>query len=217
MSETQTLRSRLRAQKVFGGELPKFDTDVAPGAPLPLLVEWLEAAMDAGVVQPHAMALATVSGDGDVSNRTLLMKDVDSDAVWFASLDNGPKGQDIRENPRVALALYWREQGRQVRIVGHASEGPRATSEKDFRERHPNARAMAIAAKQSEPIENYAERVDAARQRIEDDPDFVPQSWTAYRVVPESIEFWQAERERDQVRLRYRRVGDGWEKDLLWP
>jgi pyridoxamine 5'-phosphate oxidase len=31
------------------------------------------------------------------------------------------------------------------------------------------------------------------------------------------VEFWQAERERDQVRLRYRREGDGWVRELLWP
>ncbi|MCU1407856.1 MAG: pyridoxamine 5-phosphate oxidase, partial [Glaciihabitans sp.] len=53
-------------------------------------------------------------------------------------------------------------------------------------------RTMAMAANQSEPIENYTEKVDAAKATIEADPDFVPDSWNAYRVVPDSVEFWQA-------------------------
>jgi len=36
-------------------------------------------------------------------------------------------------------------------------------------------------------------------------------------VRPVEFEFWQAARERDQLRLRYRRDGDGWVRDLLWP
>ena len=217
MSDTESLRARLRALKVFGGELPTFDTDAAPDAPLPLLVEWLLGAIEAGVVQPHAMALATASTDGIPANRTLLLKDVDDEAVWFASLSSGPKGHDIASNPHAALNLYWREQGRQVRIVGRVEPGPRAVSEADFLARQLNARAGAIAGPQSEPLENYQSAMDAARERIAKDPDYVPHDWTAYRVVPDSVEFWQAERERDQVRLRYRREGDGWVRELLWP
>jgi pyridoxamine 5'-phosphate oxidase len=59
--------------------------------------------------------------------------------------------------------------------------------------------------------------VDAARERIATNPDYVPDDRTAYCVVPDTVEFWQAERERDQVRLRYRREGDGWVRELLWP
>lgn len=228
MSAPDSLRDRLRALKVFGGELPTFDTDAAPDAPLPLLVEWLNSAIDQNVSQPHAMSLATATADGIPSNRTLILKDVDDDAVWFASLSNGPKGHDLAENPRAALLLYWREQGRQIRIVGRVEAGPRSVSEADFLARRPEARARAIAGPQSEPIshaapgndaeqDNYTDQVDAAEQRISSNPQYVPDEWTAYRVIPQSVEFWQAERERDQVRLRYSRTESGWTTDILWP
>ncbi len=214
-----TLRDRLRALRVFGGELPRFDTDATPAAPLPLLVDWLNEALDAGVSQPHAMSLATTGADGIPDNRTLLLKDVDAEAVWFASLSSGPKGREIAANPHAALLLYWREQGRQVRIVGRVEEGPREVSEADFLARSPNARASAIAGEQSEPVVDRDARVEAAREKIAAEPEYVPAEWVAYRVIPDSVEFWQAERERDQVRLRYLRdaATGGWSRDILWP
>ena len=220
MSTHPSLRDRLRSIPVFSGELPKFDPDAAPPTPLPLLVSWLEGAIDAGVSQPHAMTLGTASAAGEPSARTLLLKDVDDDSVWFASMSTGPKGHDIEENPRAALTLYWREQGRQVRIVGAVEPGPRDVSEADFLARSPGARASAIAGRQSEPIaptEIVEEMVAEARDAIEFEPGFVPRGWTAYRVIPSSIEFWQADRERDQIRLRYVRVNDAWERQILWP
>ena len=220
MSTHASLRDQLRSIPVFSGQLPTFDPDDAPAAPLPLLISWLEEAIEAGVSQPHAMTLATASATGEPSARTLLLKDVDGGAVWFASMSTGPKGRDIDENPRVALTMYWREQGRQVRIVGDAEEGPRDVSEADFLARSPGARASAVAGRQSEPIaptEIVEELVADARTLIAVEPDFVPAGWTAYRVVPTSVEFWQADRERDQIRLHFARVNDAWERQILWP
>lgn len=217
MADEASLRDRLRALPVFPGELPRFDTDAAPAEPLGLLVEWLESAITAGVLQPHAVSLATASTKGRPSNRTLLLKDVDATSVWFASLSSGPKGADLAANPEAAMLLYWREQGRQVRITGAVEQGPRDVAEHDFLQRHPNARARAIAGRQSEAVEDFAAHLAPATKRVETDPDFVPETWVAYRLIPTSIEFWQAERERDQVRLRYRKSPTGWARDILWP
>jgi pyridoxamine 5'-phosphate oxidase len=217
MADDASLRDRLRALPVFPGVLPRFDTDAAPAEPLALLVEWLEFAITAGVLQPHAMSLATASADGRPANRTLLLKDVDATSVWFASLSNGPKGRDLADNPRVALVLYWREQGRQIRMTGIAEPGPRDISARDFLQRSPIARARAIAGRQSEPVEDFEAHLETGTSALAKDPDFAPESWVAYRVVPDSVEFWQAERERDQVRLRYLRQRSGWVKDILWP
>jgi pyridoxamine 5'-phosphate oxidase len=217
MAETQNLRDRLRALPVFPTELPRFDTGAAPAEPLTLLLEWLDGAIEAGVLQPHAMSLATATASGVPSNRTLLLKDVDADSVWFASLSTGPKGADLDANPIAALVLYWREQGRQIRIVGAVEEGPRDVSAADFLQRGAPARARAIAGRQSEAVEDFDAHLAPALAKVEAEPEYAPESWVAYRVIPDSVEFWQAERERDQVRLRYLRDDDGWHRDILWP
>ena len=217
MADDASLRDRLRALPVFPGVLPRFDTDAAPAEPLELFKEWLEFAIADGVLQPHAMSLATASADGRPANRTLLLKDVDATSVWFASLSNGPKGRDLLENPRVALVLYWREQGRQIRIAGDAQPGPRDVSARDFLQRSATARARAIAGRQSEPVEDFEAHLETGAKALAENPHFAPETWVAYRVIPETVEFWQAERERDQVRLRYLRESTGWVKDILWP
>lgn len=218
-NERPSIRDLLKKAKRPPTDVPPFDPAAAPDEPLDLFVAWLTEAVEGDVVQPQAMTLSSASASGDVAARTLLLKDVD-DAVWFASSSLSPKGRQMNQNPRVALTLYWREQGRQVRIVGEASPGPREVSVRDFTARHPDSRAVAIAMRQSDPIESDDQAkalLEQARDRIEQDDDFAPDDWKAYRVAPTSVEFWQATTGRDQVRLRYDRAADGWTTTRLWP
>jgi pyridoxamine 5'-phosphate oxidase len=217
MADAASLRDRLRQVPTVSAAFPYFDTDAAPNEPIPLIIQWLDAAIDGGVPQPLAMSVATATRDGHPSNRTLILKDVDATSLWFASLSSGEKGRELSDNPEAALVFYWREQGRQIRVTGAVEEGPREVSELDFLARTKNARARAIAGRQGEPIEDVDAHLQAALVLLEKDPDFVPADWVAYRVIPTSVEFWQAERDRDQVRLRYLREHAGWVKDLLWP
>ena len=213
-------RDTLRALPVFSGDLPGFNTDAAPESPIPLLEEWLSYAIDSQVSQPHVMTLATAGADGAPSARNLILKDITDDGLWFASLDSSPKGRELAANPNAALTLYWREHGRQVRVTGSVEKGPREVSEKDFLARKPAARAAAIAGPESEVLsstEKFLERVEEAKAILDFRPDYVPDEWTAYLVRPRAVEFWQAARERDQIRLRYSRDGSGWVKNLLWP
>jgi pyridoxamine 5'-phosphate oxidase len=217
MVDEASLRDRLREVPTVSATFPYFDTDAAPDDPIELFIEWLDAAIDGGVPQPLAMSVATATRDGHPSNRTLILKDVDATSLWFASLSSGEKGRELSDNPEAALVFYWREQGRQIRVTGGVEEGPREVSKLDFLARTKNARARAIAGRQGEPIEDVEAHLTVALELLEKDPDFVPADWVAYRVIPTSVEFWQAERERDQVRLRYRREQAGWVRDLLWP
>jgi len=214
-----TLRDRLREAKPPHPDVPALDPGAAPTDPRELVVEWLVDAVEAGVSQPQAMTLATVDADGAPASRVVLLKDVDS-AFWFASSSLSPKGRQIEAEPRVALSFFWSERGRQIRVGGRAVAGPREVSESDFTSRHPASRAGAIALPQSSVIDDPEEArraLDAARTRIDENPDFAPDDWTAYRVEPESVEFWQATSGRDQVRLRYDRDGDDWTRSSLWP
>jgi pyridoxamine 5'-phosphate oxidase len=46
----------------------------------------------------------------------------------------------------------------------------------------------------------------------------VPENWGGFRLVPETLEFWQHREDRLHDRLRYRRGGDGrWLLERLAP
>lgn len=200
--------------------LPTFEPDAAPANPITLVEEWLAFAIASGVSQPKVMTLATASAAGIPSARSLLLQHLTSEGFWFSSLADTPKGRELAENPCAALTLYWRENGRQVRVTGAVTVGPRSIAEEDFRARHPNARARAIAGKQSEilPIAGeVSERTAAAVEQLSGEPQFVPPDWTAYVVAPDTVEFWQAAVGHEELRLRYRRDRDGWVKERLWP
>lgn len=212
-----SLRDRIRSLRVLQGDFPEFDTNAAPEDPLALLEEWLVSAIDAEVSQPHAMTLATATASGIPSARTLLLKDLTDEGLWFATMANSPKGIELESNGRCALVLYWREQGRQIRVTGTAKPGPRQVSRVDFLSRHPNARAAAIAGRQSTPIVDEEGALASAAKRIEREPNHVPVDWNAYVVAPETVEFWQAGPERQQLRMLYTAGAGGWSHELIWP
>jgi pyridoxamine 5'-phosphate oxidase len=215
----RSLRDRVRGARRAEIDVAPLDPERAPAEPIALFLEWLDDAVEAGVAQPHAVTLSTASAASGPTARTLLLKEVD-DAFWFTTSSLSPKGRQIADDPRVALTLAWSDLGRQVRVLGDAVAGPRDVSEDDFRARHPDSRAVAIAMPQSTEIPGADEADQAladARRRLDEEPDLVPDDWTAYRVAPVSVEFWQGTTGRDQVRLRYDRVGDGWRRASLWP
>lgn len=49
------------------------------------------------------------------------------------------------------------------------------------------------------------------------EPELVADHHTVHTVAPDEVEFWQGERDRRHVRLRYRRTDDGWTQEMTWP
>lgn len=108
----------LRALPDFPADLPAFDIEDAPEDPTELFFTWLDDALAAGVLQPHAFSLATVSPEGMPSSRMLILKNIEGSEWHFATSRESRKGVDLATNPGVAANFYWPELGRQIRVVG---------------------------------------------------------------------------------------------------
>ncbi|MFE0102324.1 pyridoxal 5'-phosphate synthase [Streptomyces sp. NPDC059009] len=217
------LRQLLRKLEVFAGELPTFNPGEAPDTPAELFVDWFHHAVLAGVREPHAMTLATAGAGGDPSARVLILKAV-SEAGWqFAADTDGPstKARDLAERPYAALTFYWSPLARQVRVRGPVVREDAASGAADFRARGAGARAEALLGRQSQPLADLAERDAAVREsaaRLAAEPDLVAPGWALHTVRPESVEFWQGDKDRRHTRLTYLRTAAGkWERRLLWP
>ena len=81
---------------------------------------WLKHAIDAGLRDPTAMAVATVDARGRPSQRLVLLKHCDERGFVFYTNLESRKAREIAGNARVALLFPWADMERQVRIEGTA-------------------------------------------------------------------------------------------------
>lgn len=219
-SARRSFRDLLHTQRVWDVDLPAFDPAAAPRTPLPLFHAWFAEAVAAGQTEPHTMTLATVDAEGHPDVRTLMLHDADDRGWHFATHATSAKGRQLAARPHAALGFYWPAQGRQVRVRGPVTACTPAESRADLHVRSTGALASALVGRQSEVLGSYEElnrASDAAWERALAEPEADVASWTRYVVEPHEVEFFQGDVRRRHVRLRYRRDGGNWTRELLWP
>jgi pyridoxamine 5'-phosphate oxidase len=180
---------------------------------------WLREAESASP-RPDAMTLATASSDGRPSARIVLLRGLDERGLVFFTNRMSRKGEELRENPRAALVLYWWELGRQVRVEGAVEEVDPAESDAYWATRPHASRVAAWASPQSRPIAGRLEleaMVAETEERFANGPVPLPSFWGGYRVVPETIEFWTHRENRLHDRVRYTRTEQSWRRERLAP
>ena len=104
------------------------------------------------IVEPNAMALSTVDGDGQPNQRTVLLKAHDDEGFVFFTNYESAKSQEIENNPRVSLLFMWLALERQLKIQGKAERLSRSESVKYFLSRPIGSRLGAWVSEQSSVI-----------------------------------------------------------------
>ncbi len=196
------------------------ETDLAPD-PVAMFRRWLAEAVAAGLHEPNAMVVATVSAEGQPSSRMVLLKGL-SEAGWvFFTNTRSRKGAELAANPRCALLFPWHPLERQVRVDGSAAPLAPAEVAAYFEVRPRGSQLGAWASHQSRPVagrEELAAAYDEVAARYPEPlPVPVPEEWGGYVVRPEMVEFWQGRPGRMHDRLTYTRSGDGWTTQRLAP
>jgi pyridoxamine 5'-phosphate oxidase len=174
-----------------------------------------------GLPDANAMVVATADPQGRPSARTVLLKGFDARGLTFFTNYESRKGAEARANPHASAVFPWYALHRQVVVVGAVEPVERAVTEQYFASRPRGSQLGAWASPQSTVIADRAvlERSwdEAAARFPEGAPVPPPPHWGGFRLVPESVEFWQGRASRLHDRLRYRGTDDGWIVERLAP
>lgn len=187
--------------------------------PIPQVRRWLQQAVEAGVLEPSAMTLATVDAQGQPSARTVLLKGIEARGFSFFTNYLSRKGQELAGNPRAALTLFWAGLERQICVRGTCSKLSREVSAGYFQSRPLGSRLGAWVSAQSSVIPDRAhleQKLAEVTARFGENPP-LPDHWGGYLLEPAAVEFWQGRPNRLHDRFTYLRQAQGWTIERLAP
>jgi len=188
--------------------------------PITRFTRWFREEVTAGTNLPEAMALATCGSDGMPSVRYILLKQADARGFCFYTDMRSPKGRQLAQNPRAAIAFYWPRKGRQVRIDGSVEQMTAREADEYWATRPIDSRISGSISHQSDRLKSRKElikRVAEFRRKLKGKEPVRPDYWLGMRVVPKRIEFWVQAPFRLHRRELFVRSGGHWRRTLLQP
>lgn len=208
--------NRLR-KEYESGELRR--KDLSP-SPFEQLQNWLQLAIDAHLIEPHAMCLATATADGYPSNRIVLLRHLDEKGLVFFTNYESRKGTEIQQNPRASCVFWWGAFEKQVIVQGPVEKISQHESDEYFAGRPRKSQIAAWSSRQDKVLSNREELEQAFadnEKKFEGESVARPPNWGGFRLVPERFEFWQGRRSRLHDRFEYVRKEGGWSIQRLSP
>ena len=94
---------------------------------------WFDQAIEANIIEPSAMSLAT--SDDYIGIRTVLLKFFDDKGFVFFTNYESKKSKQLQNNPQAALLFPWLALERQVKIIGSVEKITKLESLKYFSSR----------------------------------------------------------------------------------
>ncbi|MFH6982175.1 pyridoxamine 5'-phosphate oxidase [Marinoscillum sp. 108] len=196
------------------------DLDSVCASPFDQFQQWFDEAQKSKVTEPNAMVLSTSDLSGHITQRTVLLKAIDPNGFVFYTNYKSRKARQIEENPQVCILFPWYQLERQVIITGRAEKVSTAQSMKYFLSRPLGSQLGAWVSHQSEVITSRSileMKLQEMKAKFKDGKIPLPDFWGGYKIVPDSIEFWQGRASRLHDRILYTRSDSDWSTQRLAP
>lgn len=189
--------------------------------PLQQFTRWFQQAIDLQIHEPNAMSLATVDPHGAPLLRTVLLKYFDTQGFVFFTNYESRKAQHIADNPHVSLLFPWISLERQIIVQGRAQKISAAESFKYFTSRPRDSQLGAWVSQQSSVVSSrklLLQKLHEIGEKFKHGEIPLPSFWGGFRVVPQTIEFWQGGPARIHDRFLYTRDDNNdWSIERLSP
>ena len=190
--------------------------------PVKLCLDWLVEAGKSEINDPEAACLATCNKELQPSSRMMLIKEISDRGFKFHTNEESQKGQDLAENDKATMCFYWKSTQKQIQVSGIVSQVSDEETDAYFATRNKESRIGAWASQQSRPFEKREEmenRIKKYADQFEEVDDIPrPHYWKGYLLVPNSIEFWVAHKDRLHTRFVYTLQPDNtWSATWLCP
>jgi pyridoxamine 5'-phosphate oxidase len=190
-------------------------------SPFEQFAVWFTQAIEANVVEPNAMSLATTGNDGRPLVRTVLLKSYDERGFVFYTNLESRKARQMAENPHASVLFPWLALERQVIVCGQVEKVSFAETAAYFATRPRGSQLGAWVSQQSSVITTRSlleEKWEEMKRKFGEGLIPLPSWWGGFRIVPREIEFWQGRPSRLHDRFLYSRDSGGfWKIDCLAP
>lgn len=184
--------------------------------PIYQVEKWLFEAEKEQCLEHSAIALSTVSEQGQPSSRMVLLKHIDEEGFYFFTNYESRKGTQLSKMPKASMLLFWPELERQIHIEGEVVQCNDALSDQYFESRPLESRISAIVSQQSKSIESKEDML-SLRESVKGTPIERPKYWGGYLLKPNRIEFWQGGENRFHDRIEMILNDNEWAVKRLMP
>jgi pyridoxamine 5'-phosphate oxidase len=186
-----------------------FGTDVDPDDtpdPMTLARQWVGRSDDSAL-----MTLTTVDEHGAPDARHVLLSDVTERAFVFHTDSRSRKTAQLGTDPRLALALVWRDEQRQLVVQGEAARSAQDRLDGDFARLPRYLQLLTWVNDDELATRPAADRRRAFEAFAESHPGELtrPAWWVGYDVLPHRLTFWRGADRGPSNRLEYVRGPSG--------
>lgn len=181
---------------------------------------WFEEAVNAQILDPYAMNIATVDKHGKPSLRVVYLRGINDNELVFYTNYNSKKGADLMSNTAIAVNFFWGELERQVRVEGIVKQASKELSDEYFAIRPKESQIGAWASNQSHDIKNrleLEEKLAYYTQKYKNTKVPRPPHWGGYLIEPTLFEFWQGRPNRLHDRIVYTKSNNEWRLKRIAP